>query len=312
MAKYVELGNRLIGYGPYLHRDVILHGFTLQGSRRKLQELLDRMFEEPSRGELKYTAITSKVFVSFAHIGRVSSIPEADHGSISEVDVTFWVLAIEHKLSLSILRWVPVYLFVDSAAAMAAGREVYGFPKQLGQFEIATCAPSMSRFSTTAFVIPQWGDDARGEWKPLLEIEPVEGGAVEDGDSRWDDLESADRRFFEQCIPDAAQDSVPLRTMQFFLKGLKPKVTMAFLKQFPSVGNTTDACYQAIAEASATVEEHRGGGFTPGRFRARVSSYASHPLEEELGLAGGWQDVGRAIWVDYDFLMHLGRVKWSA
>jgi hypothetical protein len=308
VAHYIELGNRLIGHGPYLHEDVALHGFTLQGDRQKIQDLLDKMFSSPSGGKVRYTAISGKVLVSIAYIDKVGSMVEKNHGTISEIDVTFWVLALAHEFSLDVLRWIPVYLFVDSAAAMAAGREVYGFPKQLGQFEIATKAPTIQRYSTTAFVIEKFEAGARGAWKPLLEVEPLEAKEEEDDDSVWDDLKNAEQRFFERLLPDVEFKNL----INFQFDAIKPRITMAFLKQFPSIVDTRAACYQVIAESIATVEKFRGSGLTRKKFRAKVYSYDSHPLHDELGLAPGWQDIGRAVWVDYDFLAHLGRVKWGA
>jgi len=89
-------------------------------------------------------------------------------------------------------------------------------------------------------------------------------------------------------------------------------MTMAFLKQFPDAANPMTACYQGIIEAEARVVSLRGAGLTDDHYRVQVTSFASQPFLDELGIAPGWHDVGRGVWVDYDFVLELGQEVWRA
>ena len=320
--KYFEFGNRLVGHGPYLHSKVKLHSFGLEADKARIQLLLDRMFAEPSGGEMHYRALSSKIFVTFANIGEVRSDTEPNRGFLPEVDVAMWIIAMRKNNPLR-LRWIPVYLFVDSAPAMGAGREVYGFPKQIGRFEIPGHAPADERFSATTYVIPSYGAQSTGSWEPVLEFEPDRGvlaatdaspaedaTRATDASPEWQDAKQGFTAFQQRFLPDIPEEDDEV--VSSLGAALKLKVTMAFLKQFPEIHDTRLACYQSIIEASASVEGWRRGGFTESRFRGRALSYSTHPFLEELGLAPDWQDVGRGMWVDYDFRMHLGNTVWRA
>lgn len=307
---YVALPNRLIGQGPYLHRDVIFHGFTVDGDRAKLQLLLDQMFEQPSGGKVKFTCISKRVMISFANIGKVSSVSEPNSGWLPEIDVAMWVLAVAHELTPNPLRWIPVFLFVDSAAAMAAGREVYGFPKQLGWFEIANTGGAMQRFSAETIVFEKFDAQQKAEQKPVIEIEPIQpppAGAIE---TIWNTASEAADGLLEVALPVAERALLP--ALKFSTRGLMPPVTMAFLKQFPEVSNTSRACHQSITKCDARVVAFRRAGRSKGEFRARISSYASHRFDLALGIAPGWHDVGKSTWLDYDFQADMGQELWRA
>lgn len=307
---YVDLPNRLIGQGPYLHRDVMFHGFTVDGDGAKLQLLLDRMFEQPSRGKVKYSCISKRVLISFANIGKVSSVSEPDKGYLPEIDVAMWVLARAHKITPNPLRWIPVFLFVDSAAAMAAGREVYGFPKQLGWFAMPSTGGAMERFSAETIVFEKFAADQKAEQKPVIEIEPIlppPPGAIE---TIWNSASEAAEGLLEVALQGAEKKLLP--ALKFSARHLMPPVTMAFLKQFPEVSDTSRACHQSITECEARVVAFRRAGRSKGEFRARISSYASHSFEEELGIAPGWHEIGKSTWLDYDFQADMGEELWRA
>jgi hypothetical protein len=89
-------------------------------------------------------------------------------------------------------------------------------------------------------------------------------------------------------------------------------MTMAMLKQFPDAVQPTLACYQGVIEAVATVTTLRGGGLTDDDYEVRIITYDTHPYLDELGISSDWQDVGQAMWLDFDFRQDLGNQIWPA
>src|ERR1700676_172041 len=138
----VITGNRINALGTVQLQGVAMHSFCVAADRAKVQALLDKTFAAPSGGAVAYEAIGDKVFLSFAEISKLYAVDsvEKDHGVSSENDVTIWVMARRLHDGLIALRWIPVYLFVDNGPAMASGREVWGFPKQLGRFDFSPSA----------------------------------------------------------------------------------------------------------------------------------------------------------------------------
>lgn len=45
---------------------------------------------------------------------------------------------------------------------------------------------------------------------------------------------------------------------------------------------------------------------------ARVCFTRAEPFLDERGVAPGWHDVGRGVWIDYDFVLALGAEVWPA
>jgi len=87
---------------------------------------------------------------------------------------------------------------------------------------------------------------------------------------------------------------------------------MSMLRQFPDAATPTLAAYQGALEARSVITALRAMGLTEDAYRLRITSYDSHPFLTELGIATDWQDVGRGVWVDYDFRQDLATEVWRA
>lgn len=304
----VLTGNRIDALGPLDLYGAMLHSFCLPADRTKVQSLLDRTFATPSHGAVRYEAVGDKVFLSFAEIDRIvpTDTLEQGHGSSSEIDVTLWIVA-RRADSLFAPRFIPAYLFVDNGPAMATGREVWGFPKQLGQFDFTPrpTPPSGARsYKVKGYALPVFAPASRASWVPLCEVTPTTAAPSRTLASTLDafgamvlDRMGADFATLAGSLPGALSTGA---------------VTMAFLKQFPDAADPMKACYQGIIEAQSSVLTLRGAGLTDDHYRVLLSSYASLPFQDELGISTDWQDVGRGIWVDFDFALALGTEVWRA
>jgi hypothetical protein len=308
----VITGNRIDALGPVRLFGAMLHSFCVPADPAKIQALLDKMFAAPSGGVVRYEAIGDRAFLSVAEIARLYAVDrvEAGHGYTSEIDVTIWVMAHRADGGALAVRWIPVYLFVDNGPAMASGREVWGFPKQLGRFAFSPMAPgrpgSSRRFHVDGFVLSPFADTSQTRWAPLIEAEPVAPGGGPGGGALGT-LEALAEQALARLGNGFATIAGKLQTALG-----AGAVTMAFLKQFPHAANPMEACYQGIVESEARVTTLRGAGLTDDSYRVRIASFASHPFEDELGIAPDWQEVGQGIWVDYDFELALGTEVWRA
>ena len=108
----------------------------LDAEAAAIDELLDRDFNEPASGAVDYRCAHASVIVIFAAIERLASDDRRDEqrGYLSEREVSVWCLAADVAAGSRLVWYLP-YVFVDAGQAVASGREVYGYPKQIGLFE---------------------------------------------------------------------------------------------------------------------------------------------------------------------------------
>jgi hypothetical protein len=259
--------------------------------------------------------------LAFAAIDRATSADARDSqlGWISEIDVAFWVplavLEVERgRWQLCDVAWHLPYVFVDNPWAMATGREIYGFHKQLGQFAI----PSRNgdgAYSVSALVLPEHAPESRAETRTVLEVRRQLGsGAAEP--TVWSELGEAAREL-RQAVFGAAELldvvdhlsvdglSLAVNLLDYAREG---KVPMVFLKQLRDAADPTRACYQRIVEACANMHEgsFRGAGPLLGDYRLSLADWASHPIARELGLRVGDNPIAAALWTKFSFTMEPG------
>jgi hypothetical protein len=311
LPNLVQRPERLTAFPPFVQSGCVLHNFCVDGDQALIQRALDDTFKTPSGGAVSYTAIGSKLFLSVAEIARITSLDPGDarRGWMQEIDVTVWVMAcVTGTLDL---RWIPLLLFVDSAPAMATGREVYGFPKQIGRFDFSPQDAPARRFSTQAFAIPTYTPQSHAAWAPIIEFEPIAAAPPPAGGTVLKDLEALAAHAVARLREGVTDiESGLLNAVSQALVG--GGGVLGFLKQFPDATDPRLACYQAIIEADCKVMGSPQVSLTPQPYRANIHSYASHPLSEQLGIVEGWQDIGHAVVVHFDFSISLGRTVWKA
>ena len=149
LPAYVKDGNLYDGLGPVQLDGVTMHNFCLPADGTKLQAWLDKTFLA-SKG-VKYRVLGDRVFLGIAEISKLYLLNEnPSRGWTSEIDITIWILAQREGDDGFALRWIPAYLFVDSGPALCTGREVWGFPKQLGRFDFSPKGPDPAAARTFA------------------------------------------------------------------------------------------------------------------------------------------------------------------
>lgn len=309
LPPYVVNGNLYDALDSVQLCDVVMHMFCVKADETKLQAWLDKTFATPSGGAVRYRALGDRVFLGVAEIGKLYTTHGENKGYTSEIDITIWILAQREDDGLFSLRWIPAYLFVDSGPALVSGREVWGFPKQLGRFDFSPQNPDRGAartFNADGWVVSPFSASSPARWAPMFEVRPSLKTPPRKGDVLAS-LEALAEKTLERLA--GGFTSIAGRLQAAMGAG---DMTMAFLKQFPDAAVPTRACYQAVVEALAKVTKVRGSGLTDDDYELRIIAYDSHPYQAELGISSDWQEVGQGIWMDFDFQQNLGAEVWRA
>jgi hypothetical protein len=241
--------------------------------------------------------------------------PDSQKGWNGERDFGVWIPVVAGTMSHGNwkpgrIAWYLPYVFVDNVAAMATGREVYGFFKQAALLAMPPTPRSPGMFSIDALVIPTYAPSSQAENLRLLTMTSAEDAPAPEGS--WGHLEEAAKAIWDrvkQAFFDPGRGAITAWDM---IKNLIEDVAtgdvpMVFLKQFRDAGDPTKACYQAVIEAPAHLEKFHGGWFTHPHHVA-ITPAASHPIVAECGLTGQSFVAEHGFWCKMDFAMQLGKV----
>jgi hypothetical protein len=315
MPIYVDRGGRQVLRPPISCKNVGVHGFMFEADLAALQRLCDRYLNQPSGGRLKYVPLVPRVIILCANAGKLQSVepPDCKLGFMTEIDVAFWVPVTQvnpmpdgrhHKLT-----WFLPYIFVDNPLALTTGREVYGYPKELGTFEIPQGVDNANLFGVNTYAWKTHGPDSRLELSPLFEVRRTDqepsGGLKEVWDNLTDTIRSLIRLIFD------TEGKFTLASLELIVDVFEYLVTHevpnVFLKQFRDVADPNRACYQAIVEAREKVTDFRTAGLLAGEYELTIFPFASHPIAADLGLSSGPNEALAAWYVDFDFDLEKGK-----
>ncbi len=331
LPRYIDRGGEIVYRQPYVANGVRQYLFFLRGERKRLGEMFERYLKEPSGGAVDLRPLTEVVAVSLLHIDAIRSAepPDSEVGAgIEEWELAFWTLGVDlHRLRL--VFFTP-YMFVDSGMAMAAGREVFGFPKQHGWFDVrgdgAPEAAALDVLSAERFdpsvpfrrhrlielsrVEPK--DDLTHRWGTYTEATRGLAAAVAEGHGQTDMAAHAEDVGLLRYLGDAAERWVVDHVFEFIAAAAGTmQVPILFLKQIRDIAQPDRACYQAVTEGWIRVTGFHGAGLLGG-YRVTVSDLASQPVLRDLGLASGPTTPLAGGWIHYDFLLEKGAEVWRA
>ena len=312
--QYVERGGDIVYRGPFAQNGTRLYLFMLPADLGKLLDLCDRCL---NLGETKYRPLGPFVMLGCADIAEIRSHHREDRkkGTMSERDVALWVPVVAGMDAPGLflprrVAWYPAYIFVDSAAPMATGREIYGFPKLSGRIDFGDVEGRSNLVAVDALAIDRFSPAARAKEQRILTVRRKaddDRGAL---DRLWNAIENAvdgmTGGFLDAAQALAADMSVETFTEAFRDFSSSQVVRMAFLKQFRDTVDPERACYQSVVEANAKVTAFRAGGPLPGPFEVKLERLDSHPIVSELGLPGHTIEPVFASWVDFDFDVDTG------
>lgn len=289
------------------------------------------------------------VILTFGTIAGLRSLhpDHSNRGSASEPEAAIWVPTIAQRfqggryVEEHLAIFMP-YIWVDDPIAFASGREVYGFAKTHGWMrrlpdprtppgrDVASRTPNPpEELTLDVYGAREYGVSAEVGRHRLITVHrrsPRRSGRTDglrDEDAQGADLASLAAYLVSELDPSAdRQLSVtprrsfePLgnvRSRAGVLAGFlrEQVVHQVFLKQIRDAERGDLAALQQVVESRSSV--------TPGSllwrrlrgsYELSMSSLASHPLEDELGLAPE-QTIKLAFSAEFGFRMEAGVVRW--
>jgi hypothetical protein len=293
-------------------KGVAVHCFLVEGDQHRIGSYLQRTFGDPSGGQVTLEPVGSSVLVlltSTDHLRGVGgTFPDIGH----ELALAFMIVARDVNDGGSLVLVAP-YLFVDNPLALIQGREVFGFPKDLGFFDLQLGGGAqLDTLAVDVLGVPTVSGNEVFARQRLIEI--ARTGKQLDG------LSSLVDRF--QSIVGGVQGGLRLLTDYLRDAARNPEVGLAItdiivrrratvlnLKQFHEVADSGPACYQAIIACNLELSREGEADVLRDDYTIVVNDLASHPIGRDLGLAGTLH-VDLSFTIDLDFVQ-TATVRWS-
>jgi hypothetical protein len=308
LSDFVEVPGNLVPRIPYEAASALMQSGFVKGDVTKLQASVDTILNGPAAGRLKFAVVTDLVLITMLYCPKMTSADPVDHlmGSESEGDIGFWTLVWggpADDISHWSLRWLPIYLFVDSGTAMAAGREVFGFPKSLGTFNRATHNSDDGRVSVDTLLFKTYGVDSQAVTTQLFEIAYGTGTATGGLFSGLEHALADIGSLMVKGLDAVTHNGLDLSKLKLPMVGMP----MVFLKQFRDAAVANKACYQEIVEATVESTKIHEFGMLSGSYQLNFIDCASYPINADMGIISG-QELIFPMWLIQDFTCGFGTI----
>ena len=307
--RYVDYGSLMAPPAPFHSLNTRLWGFWARANRNRIAQLCDKVFTAPTAGAVRCRPLSGYVMITWGDIARVvSATPPYDkRGGVHEPQVAIWVPVALRDPTSSRERFamcIP-YIWLDNAMSLAAGRELFGYPKAWGWPKFPSPKDRPQRWRLDAFGL-DFKPDALARRHRLLEVvqsdSPVRGTAAE-LHSLADVARHAAGSLFDDVWADLGVAE------SFVSELLRDRLVNVFLKQFRSVEDGLGASLQQVVEADYEITRLRAKPVLL-EHELTVRHLDSHPVIDELGLSD--QTLSIAYEVEMDFNVGDGRVLWDA
>lgn len=304
MAEYVTYGGNFLLPAPYECQQVRGYGVAVDGDRAKMQALVDRLLNRKGGGPVYFVVLPTVLF-TFMHMGvmQCAGRPELGCFSERELNITFMLAAVD-GLSVRLVWYMP-YLWLDCGPALIAGRDIYGFQKQMAKVTIPEWGEA-AELAATAEVLHVQQSGVAAEMLDVFRMRRV-GGILEKHSNATNAL--------------AALDILMTSVLQVPLASILPpglglpgidlgNLLMAFVRQLPSRENFNLTCFRSVAEAPFSIVL-RSAGLLEGNYEAVIPEHASVRLAQDLGIASGGVAVRAAYHLNIDFTLGVGTDLWT-
>jgi uncharacterized protein with NAD-binding domain and iron-sulfur cluster len=211
--------------------------------------------------------------------------------------------AMDGEGELAHIYYYPAHIFVDDAMALINGRELFGYPKYLCEYEIPAAGADPLRCAVSAKGFHPFSPETKIAMHPLLEVNATRKTGIDTPvHSLFELIEEAIKLFLS--IPDFFNlDAAGWDDILSLLRN--PRIDQIFLKQFPDSAGLK-AVYQAILAAPATIEKIHGGHLLGYEYECVLHAFDSFPLHETLGLRLGPQQAILPYKLNFDFTAQPG------
>lgn len=182
LPPYVGIGGNVEYSPPITAEGVRMYGFLLPADRHHLDRAFEARFNEPSGGAVMTVSAMPFVLFYVSVIPNIRLRENVGWYAERETGVMMFGLDLTHDRLFTTLD----YLFVDSGQAMANGREIFGFPKQIGDFsgddgwlvDPTVSAPTSNPdgFRLETLGVDHFGPHARARRHELWRLERATGG----------------------------------------------------------------------------------------------------------------------------------------
>jgi hypothetical protein len=279
-----------------------MYTFTVGARSDHIDEYCDRCFNEPSSGVERWRSVGSFALLSFVNTGKLTSANALDRwlGNETEMEVSIWIPI--KNLADGAEGWSVPYIFTDSSLAMAGGREIYGFPKQLGWLDVPRMSVAPQSLVCDAVTMTAFNRESTAGRSRVITVSRPDSAPAQFLKPGWPSLAVA---------ATALSDDRGNPAYQLLTDMAAGRMRIFLLKQFRDCQDSISAAYQGMIEVASQVTAFRGGGLLPEDYMVTIADLAGEPITRELGIDTA-QQPKIATWLDLDFVISLGRARWEA
>lgn len=301
---YIPRGGEQVFAQPFIAEDVQFFGFAVRADPKKLTAICDRYLNQPS-GRNDFVPAVGHVLFVFNRLGKMyaKNPPDSNRGWYREQEGAIWLLVLDKGRQN--LFWFQPYMIVDSSYAMAMGREIYGFPKEMGWFAVPDGPEAPTRMSVDTVTTKTLSPDCEATRAQLFAAKRVAQAATahQEHASLKDLVEHV-----AKVLGIGADFLEHLRLDKNLFEDLiHTQIPMVFLKQIRDAVEPNLACFQCVQECMTKMTRFHDARVYFHRYAIEIGDYATHPIRDELGLPPGDQRVDVAFWARFDF--EIGNCK---
>lgn len=298
---------------PSTCNDAFSYTWALKADAGKLQNFLDRSINSIS-ARTRFKPLLDMAFLMMVRTDSMfpSTPPWSQEGRMNEVDMGLWIPVAAHNGDDPLpsgIGWFPAYLLVDNPYAAASGREIWGFPKYVGQASVPATPQTPGPFTASAVVIRNFAPTARAKREMLFDLS---GKNI-----KFTGLDEGGFEIFRQLAAAANPDQLDILAGLHDQHGLFPagpgsEIPVYFLKQFRAANSTTEACYQTQLKGGLRLDTLDGAGLMTGDWTLKLLDTDSLPFVRDLGIGKPGPDGSLvltshlAFWSAMDFTVSPG------
>jgi len=344
LPKYVERGAEAVWRQPSLLFGMRIYGFGIQVPIEQQMATLDRYVNDIARNDpdvaygrnpfrLVPCSGIDMVMLMFIDYRQVTSGTDDDRrlGGVRYREFLAMQLALCDDEDFPELDWLIPFIYLDKDSPRLGGREIFGYPKQLGtipEFQRFVDGEAAKRLELQATVLP---DFFAGRARESESIVIIEGAAMPETERQYDkaadmiedllkvrpSIQAGSRPGCAFPCEAAAAGGVAPGSLGAGVDILNAVVSggvgHVFLKQFRDCEHPANACYQAVCKVDTVPGRFRGGARVNAKeYRIKISDLESERLNEYLGKSSDeWQNgvtPDFAYWMDLDAELTTGRV----
>ena len=313
---------------PYVFSDSDMAVFVLDSDASAINQLLDTQINDPSEGKYKYRAMgiggrVMTVMIMAQMTVEARKTPTEPYGKERYSELSFWVPCYDRK-ALKKLKFEPALylplLYPDSFSAIATGREMFGFPKQLANYvypggKLNVLNPN---FTASTMAFKTIGEESVAQQQTFLSVGDHRISEPENG--AWKTIDEAGAFLTKELFSGGWTCGETGEKLGDIANNILEHFPGIFLKQFPSVQSAQASETRSITSAPFQLLKFYAGfpwlSLKQGGLKTmdlNFTKLASVPIVDMLGLtpSSSTDEVdtvpSKGFWVKVDFGLKTGQ-----